>query len=97
MVAVINNFGGFYRTEFYVHEARRSGGRIEAPCVQHGDYPTVIDGTTIYLGFVLLRSLDEKIGVRIGQEREEGGPYEDLADFLNRVPIGIEQVSLLIA
>lgn len=96
MVAVINNFGGFYRTEFYVHEARRSGGRIEAPCVQHGDYPTVIDGTTIYLGFVLLRSLDEKIGVRIGQEREEGGPYEDLADFLNRVPIGIEQVSLLI-
>jgi DNA polymerase-3 subunit alpha len=96
MVAVINNFGGFYRTEFYVHEARRSGGRIEAPCVQHGDYPTVIDGTTIYLGFVLLRSLDEKIGVRIGQERQEGGPYEDLADFLNRVPIGIEQVSLLI-
>ena len=27
MVAVINNFGGFYRTEFYVHEARDAVGR----------------------------------------------------------------------
>ena len=25
MAACINNFGGFYRTEFYVHEARRRG------------------------------------------------------------------------
>src|SRR6056300_194944 len=96
MVAVINNFGGFYRTEFYVHEARRNGGQIEAPCVQYGDYPTVIQGNTIYLGFVLLRSLDEKIGVYIGREREEGGPFMDLADFIDRVPVGIEQISLLI-
>ena len=33
MCACINNFGGFYRTEFYVHEARMLGARIEAPCV----------------------------------------------------------------
>jgi DNA polymerase III alpha subunit len=25
MVAVANNFGGFYRTEFYLHEAKRAG------------------------------------------------------------------------
>jgi DNA polymerase-3 subunit alpha/error-prone DNA polymerase len=28
MVAVINNQGGFYRTEVYVHEAKMSGGII---------------------------------------------------------------------
>ncbi len=33
MVAVANNFGGFYHTEFYLHEARRGGAVIEAPCV----------------------------------------------------------------
>lgn len=33
LVAVANNFGGFYRTEFYLHEARRAGAVIEAPCV----------------------------------------------------------------
>jgi len=96
MVAVINNFGGFYSTEFYVHEARKLGGIVEAPCVQQGDYPTVIRGTTIYLGFVLLHGLDKTVGVTIGRERQEGGPFSNLTDFIDRVPIGIEQLSLLI-
>ena len=96
MVAVINNFGGFYSTEFYVHEARKLGGIVEAPCVQQGDYPTVIRGTIIYLGFVLLHGLDETVGVTIGRERQEGGPFNNLTDFIDRVPIGIEQLSLLI-
>ena len=96
MVATINNFGGFYRTEFYVHEARKNGGTIEPPCVQHGDYPTIVEETTIYLGFVLLHGLDQNIGVEIAKIREEGGLFTDLADFIARVPAGIEQVSLLI-
>ncbi len=33
MVAVINNFGGFYRTWVYFNEARRSGASIHLPCV----------------------------------------------------------------
>jgi DNA polymerase-3 subunit alpha len=96
MVAVINNFGGFYSTEFYVHEARKLGGIVEAPCVQQGDYPTVIHGKTIYLGFILLNGLDETVGVTIGRERQEGGPFSSLTDFIDRVHIGIEQLTLLI-
>ncbi|MCC6839752.1 MAG: DNA polymerase III subunit alpha [Flavobacteriales bacterium] len=37
MVAVANNFGGFYSLEFYLHEARRHGAVIEAPCVNVSD------------------------------------------------------------
>ena len=33
MTATINNFGGYYRTEIYVHEARRFGALIEAPSI----------------------------------------------------------------
>src|SRR5665811_2533657 len=33
MVAVINNFGGFYPGWVYFNEARRCGGKIELPCV----------------------------------------------------------------
>jgi len=33
MVAVINNFGGFYRTWVYFNEARRGGATINLPCV----------------------------------------------------------------
>ena len=86
----------FIGTEFYVHEARKNGGTIEPPCVQYGDYPTIVEGTTIYLGFVLLHGLDQNIGVEIAKIREEGGLFTDLADFIARVPAGIEQVSLLI-
>ncbi|HEY0978574.1 MAG TPA: DNA polymerase III subunit alpha [Flavobacteriales bacterium] len=33
LVGVANNFGGFYHTEFYLHEAERAGAVIEAPCI----------------------------------------------------------------
>ncbi len=33
LVGVANNFGGFYHTEFYLHEAKRAGAIIEAPCI----------------------------------------------------------------
>jgi DNA polymerase-3 subunit alpha len=33
LVGVANNFGGFYRLEFYLHEAKRAGAVIESPCV----------------------------------------------------------------
>jgi DNA-directed DNA polymerase III PolC len=37
MVAVANNFGGFYHTEFYLHEAKRAGALVEAPCLNRSD------------------------------------------------------------
>jgi len=49
MVAVINNFGGFYRTWVYVHEARRYGATIQPPCINKSNYKTNIDGKIIYI------------------------------------------------
>jgi len=96
MVGVINNFGGFYRTEFYFHEARMSGASIEAPCVNHSKYMTSIEDTTIYMGFIHLKSLESKIAQHIEWEREQHGPYSSLDNFLRRVPIGLEQLRILI-
>ncbi|MCW5909612.1 MAG: DNA polymerase III subunit alpha [Cyclobacteriaceae bacterium] len=97
MVSVINNFGGFYRTEFYFHEARMNGAAILAPCVNHSDYLTTIYGTQIYIGFIHLKSLEQKIGNHIEQERKKSGPYKSLDNFLRRVPgIGLEQLRILI-
>ena len=96
MVGVINNFGGFYRTEFYFHEARMNGGRIEAPCVNHSGHLTCIRGEGIYIGFIHLKSLETKIAHAIGEERERNGPYTSLDNFVNRVAIGLEQLRILI-
>ena len=96
MVAVINNMGGFYRTEVYVHEARMSGAHILNPCVNKSEYETTIYGNDVYLGFMHLQSLELKIGRLIPEERKRNGDYASLEDFIRRIPIGIEGVQTLI-
>lgn len=95
-VAVINNFGGFYKTEFYIHDARMLGGKVYAPCVNHSQYETVLYGHHIYLGFIHLKDLEEAIAKRVPAERKKGGPFRSLEDFLRRVPLAMEQLTLLI-
>ncbi|MEO6348326.1 MAG: DNA polymerase III subunit alpha, partial [Aquaticitalea sp.] len=96
MVATINNFGGFYSTELYVHEARMDGGIIEPPCINTSFSQTVIHGKTIYLGFMFLQSLESKVIERIVNERKKNGAFQSLDDFIERVPISIEPMSFLI-
>ncbi|MEM0939819.1 MAG: DNA polymerase III subunit alpha [Bacteroidota bacterium] len=96
MVAVINNGGGFYRTEFYVHEARMWGAQIEAPCVNHSNGLTVILGKTIYLGLGMVKDLNHTIIAGIVEERGKNGRFLNLDDFINRVKISLEQIKLLV-
>ncbi|MCU0472481.1 MAG: DNA polymerase III subunit alpha [Bacteroidales bacterium] len=96
MVAVINNFGGFYRTWVYVHEAKRYGASIQQPCVNKSNYRTTIYGTDIYLGFIHIMNLEDKIAASIEVNRCAEGTYIDLNDFITRVSPGLEQVILLI-
>lgn len=96
MVGVINNFGGFYKTEFYFHEARMNGGVIEAPCINESRYLTSIRQNQIYIGFIHLKSLEARIARQIPDERERNGNYSSLDNFLRRIPIGLEQLRILI-
>ncbi|WP_370477143.1 DNA polymerase III subunit alpha [Tamlana flava] len=96
MVATINNFGGFYRTELYVHEARMHGGIIEAPCVNISFNEAIIKDKTIYLGFILLHALETKTIKKIIAERQKNGVFKSLDDFIERIPISVEQISILI-
>lgn len=96
MVAVINNMGGFYRTEVYVHEAKMSGATVLNPCVNKSEFETTLYGNDIYLGFMHLQGLDEKLSRLIPQDRLKNGNYLSLEDFIRRIPIGIEAVQILI-
>lgn len=96
MVATINNFGGFYRTELYVHEARMHGGNIHAPCVNRSFHETVLYGTDIFIGFLFLQSFESKNSHRIVSERTQNGAFVSLNDFIERIPISMEQIAILI-
>lgn len=96
MVAVINNFGGFYSTELYFYELRKAGGLVQAPCVNNSDYYTNICGKLVYVGFVHIKSLEEKTGQLILEERFKNGCYINLQDFMERTLCPIEQLNILI-
>jgi error-prone DNA polymerase len=96
MTAVINNFGGFYRTEVYIHEAKMSGAKIHNPCINKSEYQTTLYGNNIYLGFQHLKSLESKLAEAILDDREANGFFISLEDFINRVPVGIEGIQTLI-
>jgi DNA polymerase-3 subunit alpha len=94
--AVINNFGGFYRTEFYVHAARKSGANIQAPCINHSEGLSRIQEKTLWLGLGLIDGLEQKNMQKILQIREQNGPFIGLGDFKQRVEPGLEQLKILI-
>ncbi|QQT56163.1 DNA polymerase III subunit alpha [Sphingobacterium multivorum] len=96
MVAVLNNYGGFYNRKVYVNEARISGGNICLPCVNQSVFNTSIQGKDIYLGFDCLLNLEGKLAHRIIEEREANGRYTSLENFVKRTQTGIEQVVILI-
>jgi len=96
MVAVLNNGGGFYRAEFYIHDARMLGATIHPPCVNKSHAVNVIYNTNIYLGFMYLRDMEQRVVLRLLTERETNGAFISLEEFIDRVPISIEQLSILI-
>ncbi len=95
MVATVNNGGGFYRTELYLHEAKKLGGNIHLPCVNRSRIETIIHGIDIYLGFQHLQGFEKRNMISLLQARIHGD-FESLDDFMERVPMSIEQLDILI-
>ena len=96
MVGVINNFGGFYHTEFYVHEARMSGANIHAPDINRSNHLTTITGDDIFLGFIHLAEMEATTSQRIEAEQKLHGAFLGLEDFCNRVNCTIDQLRILV-
>ncbi|MAU70542.1 MAG: DNA polymerase III subunit alpha [Pseudozobellia sp.] len=96
MVAVLNNGGGFYSSEHYIHEARMCGGIIHAPCINHSEHANCIKGKNIYLGFGYLKNLETLLVQRLLTERQLYGRFESLDDFVDRVTVSLEQLTILV-
>ena len=96
LVATLNNFGGFYRPEYYIHDARMNGGIVHPPTINKSQYQNYIEGNNIYLGFIMLESFEIKNASKIVKERQQNGLFLDLDNFIERVPISLQQLSILI-
>lgn len=96
MVAVLNNYGGFYNRKVYINEARRSGGNICLPCINTSGLQTTINGNDIYLGFDSILNMENGLANRIYQERMHNGPYTSLEHFILRTAVTLDQLIILI-
>jgi DNA-directed DNA polymerase III PolC len=97
MVAVINNFGGFYSRELYFLELLKAGASIKPPCINNSEHYTCIRGNDVYTGFIHIKGLQDKLTEIILDERRTSGPYLHLQDFIERTNTGLEQLNTLIS
>ena len=96
MVATVNNFGGFYSTEHYLQEARLNGGVVLAPCVNESEYITTIRGKKIRIGFQHVKSMEQQAIADLLLAREQEGNFINLDNFVERVPISLDMLVILI-
>ncbi len=96
MVAVINNFGGFYSRELYFLELLKEKGDIHAPCINQSDLYTNIVGSKVHAGFIHIKNLESTLIEKILEERKDQGPYQHLHDFIERVNPPLEQLNILV-
>ena len=96
MVAVLNNYGGFYQRWVYVHELKKAGANVHLPCVNQSEAKVSIRGKDAWLGFIGIQGLESHFMELIPAERNTNGPYRDLADLIKRTGINLEQAIILI-
>ncbi len=96
MVAVINNFGGFYQSWVYFNEAKRSGAAIELPCVNQSNHLNLVNESTIFMGFVHISGIETGLINKLIHERDRNGQFTDLQDFVQRIHPPMEQLILFI-
>ncbi|QLG46502.1 DNA polymerase III subunit alpha [Costertonia aggregata] len=96
MTAVLNNGGGFYNVQTYINEIKNCGGIVEPPCINNSDHPNCIKGKTVYLGFGMIKSLEDRTVQRLLSVRQTSGLFKSLDDFVDRVKISLEQLMLLV-
>src|SRR5574340_442036 len=96
IAAVVSNQGGYYSTFAYLSEGRRMGLTILPSDINVSEWAYTGSGTTVRVGLMQIKSLEEGFAKRIIAERQRNGPYQSLYDFLNRVKPETAQATILI-
>lgn len=93
MTSVIDNMG---KTADYIQTCKAMGIRIAPPDVNRGSYGfTAVQGErTILYGLSAIKGVGRSVAEDIAAEREAGGPFRDLEDFLRRMPRTVNRKSI---
>jgi DNA polymerase-3 subunit alpha len=96
MTAVLNNGGGFYTAEFYVHEAKMKGAEIALPDIQRSGLECVLLDNIIYLGLGMIKNVEKSLIDAILTARSAHGPFKSLENLLEHVDVSLDALIPLI-
>jgi DNA polymerase-3 subunit alpha len=97
MAAVLTHHAdNFDKVGFFLQEARNLGIHVAPPCVNESELTfSVPDEKHIRFGLGAIKHLGEKLAEQIVRERQQGGPYRDIYDFVKRLyPYGLNKKAL---
>jgi DNA polymerase-3 subunit alpha/error-prone DNA polymerase len=95
MAAVLSNQGGYYRPHAYIAEARRMRLFTVGPDVNVSRWKYYGKGRDLVIGLMAIRGLSASGGEAILKEREKGGEFASLDDFIRRVRLGRDDIVAL--
>ncbi|MGE0468204.1 MAG: DNA polymerase III subunit alpha [Nitrospira sp.] len=96
IAAVVSNQGGYYSAFAYLSEGRRMGLTILPPDINASTWAYTGSSTTVLVGFMQIKGLQEGLAKKLIAERDQHGPYRSLSNFLSRVKLDYAQAKLLI-
>ena len=83
---------GFYPPASLVRDAQRRGVVVLSPCIARSGAGCDMDGEAVRIGLGYVRGVRDEAAERLVAERDEGGPYVDLADLAARSDLRREQL-----
>ncbi len=96
MISVINNGGGFYAAQIYLNAVRRMGFRVLGPDVNTSARLCRIEDGALRVGLSAVKDLPAEWTGALLDERERGGPFAGLFEFIRRAGPGMAELRTLI-
>ena len=94
-VALFNNQPmGFYSLDALGRDARRHGVDVLLPDVSASGVECVCEGSALRVGLGFVRDWGRSVAERVVAERERGGAYRSLVDFLRRTPAALKRPAI---
>ncbi len=91
-----NNMGELSRVYRYIREAQRMNLQLLGPDINESHYSfSVTSDGRLRFGLGAVKNVGEKAVRHIITRREEGGPYRDIYDFVERVDLSIVQRNVM--
>ena len=85
---------GFYSLDALGRDARRNGIQTLLPDINRSRVECSAEGDDLRIGLGFLRDWGADIAERVVSERESGGPYRSLLDFLRRTPSALKRSAI---